>query len=122
MSNRFALTPGQHEVLQALAAAEDRAASEGTIFTDNDTTLDHFTPGGWWIGQNQISGKVGYSLLRLCLIRREDYSTETCEYFTINGDGRRALADPAYVPPGFQLLEDIRHGRPLKHEYEGTNQ
>lgn len=52
-------------------------------------------PGGWWIGDEQTSGKVGYGLLRMCLISEETMGSSEAIYYRINETGRLALKDPA---------------------------
>lgn len=80
------LTSDMHRVLSKMLAVE------------HDDELTHATPGGWWLGDDQINGRTCYRLLRLCLLRRTQDSTEAYERYTLNEEGRRVLSDPAYVP------------------------
>lgn len=69
---------------------------------DEDEQLIWANPGGWWIGCDQISGKIGWSLLRKCLISPDEsgYTPTKGEIFhyNINEDGVNCLNDPSYVP------------------------
>ena len=54
-------------------------------------------PGGWWLDTEQIGGAVGWKLLRYCLISATSMPDDM-ERYSINEEGRKVLADPAYVP------------------------
>lgn len=76
------------EVLQAMADHKD----------EDEGTLVHSTPGGWWLGDNRVAGRIGYHLLRLCLIREQSFCSENCRYYDLNEEGREVLKNPDYVP------------------------
>ncbi len=61
-----------------------------SAMTADQATLDRATPGGWWIGDHQVSGNIGWSLMRKHLITTEG-EDDTIEYFRINENGRNAL-------------------------------
>jgi hypothetical protein len=63
----------------------------------NGAELTEAHPGGWWIGNNRISGRVGMFLLRYCLIRKIYDDTEVKGYI-IGEDGTGVLNDEKYVP------------------------
>lgn len=41
-----------------------------------DVELVQAIPGGWWLGNDRISGRIGWSLLRKMLVREYSDSTE----------------------------------------------
>lgn len=81
------LTRGERHVLEKLS-------KEGDLVQEQ--------PGGWWCGDEKISGKIGWSLLRKCLITEDSYSGLV--HYRINEYGIAALADPSYVSPVEKLL------------------
>ncbi len=52
-----------------------------------------YEPGnGWWLGIHRTGGKLALSLIRLCLVTKEQWNNSSkCERWEINESGRRAL-------------------------------
>ncbi len=91
------LTQAAHRALQEMVdaeAADDLDAAE--IVREGRTA---------YLGDRRISSATVNQLLRWCLIRDGSYSREV-ERYTLNEDGRKAAADPSYVPP--ELLGNAR--------------
>jgi hypothetical protein len=97
-----ALTRGERQLLERLAA-------EGP----DGEPLTQARPGGWWFGEERVSARIGWNLLRKCLIRTV-YENNTHDYhlYVINEEGRQAVRDPTYVPLIIRHLtgDDITHG------------
>lgn len=72
------LTPARHRALTLLCAP--------------GAELVHDVPGGWWIGNEQISGQVGWWLLRTCYLRGDCWNrADSLERYTLREEGKRAL-------------------------------
>jgi hypothetical protein len=82
------LSPRTREVLQTMVDHAD----------EHEGTLTHATPGGWWLGDEQVGGQIGYHLLRLCLITEESYCSDDVKHYRLNEEGRSVLTDPNYLP------------------------
>jgi hypothetical protein len=73
------LTKGERHVLEKLA-------------TDLEVLeLVEAIPGGWWIEEDRIDGRICWSLLRKVLISEHQYSDENFKRYYINEWGRNAL-------------------------------
>jgi hypothetical protein len=73
------LTKGERTVLEKLA-------------TDPEVLeLVEAIPGGWWLEEERIDGRIGWSLLRKVLISEHQYSDENFKRYYINEWGRNAL-------------------------------
>lgn len=91
----FTLTRRQREVLEWL---RDRADALERGEEEEYTTLDWFTPGGWYVGPDRLRPETGLVLLRACLVS-EDHDGDDClTSYRINVEGRKVLEDPTYVP------------------------
>ena len=88
------VSPGERDLLRRIIEAED---------SEDGDDLVEATPGGWWLGSSQVSGKVCWRLLRHVLIRREDFASAGMQHWSVNETGRRVVADPAYVPPMIRM-------------------
>lgn len=89
------LTPRVREILIRMRNRTDTEEYE-------DAELVEFIPGGWWIGDEKVHGRVGWFLLRHCLISSDDFTLSggyrrACHYH-INEEGRKVLEDPNYIP------------------------
>jgi hypothetical protein len=74
------LTPGERDMLQRLAA-------------DEMAELEYAKGGGWWIGLDQVSGRVAWSLIRMSLVSVEsNFAPSDIERWHINSMGRARLA------------------------------
>ncbi|KKL95785.1 hypothetical protein LCGC14_1851050 [marine sediment metagenome] len=71
----------------------DREREILMIMLRDGLTLDRATPGGWWLGNYQVSGKVGFSLWRKMMIAVENAkgSTDVIEHFRITSNGVKAV-------------------------------
>lgn len=73
------LTKGERTVLEKLAANPEILELVEAI------------PGGWWIEEEKIDGRVCWSLLRKVLISEHQYSNENFRRYYINEWGRNVL-------------------------------
>lgn len=73
------LTKGERFILEKLE--KDSEYSE----------LVESIPGGWWIGEDEVSGRVCWSLLRKVLISEYQYSGDNFKRYHINEWGRKSL-------------------------------
>lgn len=102
------LTPGEVKVLTRLAADFDPESDY------DETELIQSTPGGWYIGADRVSGVVGMSLLRMCLISKDQDSDEEDKVvrYHINEWGRKALSGEEILVPAelllFMRIEEIK--------------
>lgn len=62
---------------------------------NNGAELVESIPGGWWLEDNRVSGRVCWSLLRKVLISQEQYSSENFRRYRINSDGVHLLTKRA---------------------------
>jgi hypothetical protein len=76
-------TSGERAMLEALAK-------------DENAELEYCKGGGWWIGEDQVSGRVAWSLIRMTLVSRSDsseaHSPGAIERYAINTMGLARLA------------------------------
>jgi hypothetical protein len=79
------------------------------IVESEDGELVCSRPGGWWVGNEKVSGKIAMNLLRLALIRVEYNDSDSYVIYGVNQDGRRVLEDPDYEP---MMLRAMRTGEP----------
>jgi len=70
------LTPKQKEILERMLEGEDLCYSKG---------------GGWWIGEDLTTGKLINTLLSVCAISQDQYSTEKMQHYYINENGKKSL-------------------------------
>lgn len=70
------LTKGIHNVLERMAKGEE---------------LVEAIPGGWWLGNTCIDGRIGWSLLRNTFISETQGSSSVCIYYHINELGLAVL-------------------------------
>lgn len=71
----------------------DRRDSE-----DEDGILVQSIPGGWWLGDEQVDGRIGHMLVRLVLIRQLDFGRDGYHSYVINEEGVKTLQDASYIP------------------------
>lgn len=71
------LTRGQLALLRLIEASEDGE-------------MVHEDPGGWWVDDQQVSGRVAWALLRLILIHEDDLGGKL-RIYTLNEHGRQAV-------------------------------
>lgn len=74
------LTKGERKALEKMVRGEE---------------LVQAVPGGWWFDNHQISGRIGWSLLRKVFISEIDTDNENYRRYHINEWGRDALVHPA---------------------------
>jgi hypothetical protein len=79
------LTEGMAQVLRIIDESDEKELAQSI-------------PGGWWVGDQEVDGRVCMALLRFCLLHQEHDSSETFIRYTINEDGRGVMNDPTYVP------------------------
>ena len=84
------MTKGEQKLLLAMLQAEEADRYE-------DAELIRSIPGGWWLGEDEVSGKICMSLLRKCLLREESGSRDNYFVYTLNSDGRAAARDKNFV-------------------------
>lgn len=60
-----------------------------------------------WYGDNKTNNKLLNSLLRLCLIKDNDYNENSSIYYTINGDGIKAYKE-GYVNIPDEAIKAIK--------------
>jgi hypothetical protein len=78
------LTPSAYRMLEAMRDGKDNyAISEGSQV---------------WVDTNRFTRGTLDHLLRLCLVRRDSFSNEVTETWTVNEEGRRIIDDIFYVP------------------------
>lgn len=65
---------------------------------DQDEELVYEPKAGWWVGLRRTSGKVALQLLRLCLLRKEDYQGGVFERYSLNEEALKILEDDSYIP------------------------
>ena len=93
------VSDGCLRVLRKMRTAEKHLnCSTGEVEAGDDELIQS-VPGGWWLGSEQISGRIGMALLRDCLISQEDGSREGYWIYTLNSDGRRIADDHTIEPP-----------------------
>lgn len=108
MTRTAGLTRREREVLEWLRARSEEEEAD-TLPEEGYSTLDRFTPGGWWCGSTRISSAVADSLLRMGLITSTDrYSDQECH--TITEDGRHALQKRSYIPEMVRRVADEAPG------------
>lgn len=101
-SRAFPLSPGRCKLLTQLW--ENRETEEG------DLTCS--IPGGWWLGNERVSGNLGKWLLRYSLLRvsytdsRHGVMGTYTTFVASEGVGR-LLAEPDYVPEGVAVLRRL---------------
>lgn len=84
------ITERTRQVLQMMADAEDRRDYANAELVCEGLEC--------YVGLERTSRSVVNTLLRLVLVRCEDFGNGSVERYTINADGRKMLADPNYVP------------------------
>ncbi len=89
------LTEGMAQVLRMIDESTDKELAESV-------------PGGWWVGDQEVDGRVCTALLRLCLVQQEADSSETFRRYTINEDGRGVMESASYVPRIVAALKERR--------------
>lgn len=89
------LTKRQREILERLDAGEE---------------LDDFRHGGWWIGDEQTTGRIGFFFLRNVLVHEDTTMGAGHSIYTINEWGRRALREPDFDPQQ-ELANCLREAR-----------
>jgi len=70
-----------------------------------------YEPGnGWWLGICKTNGKLAFSLIRLCLVTRGQYSNnDQYERWEINESGIRALrGKPPYRMGDGTYIDNLR--------------
>lgn len=85
------LTKGMEKVLRIMDTEEEELVFEKGA--------------GWWVGEHKTSGKVGLRLLRFCLVKEDGFPGQMLRLY-INGDGKKALTDPLFVPPIVEVLKN----------------
>ncbi len=68
------------------------------IDCEEDKELVYEQGGGWWVGSDTTTGRYALELIRFCLLRQEHEQGESFERYTLNEEGRAALADEDYKP------------------------
>jgi hypothetical protein len=91
------LTYGQRKALKFLRDDEEYG------------DMVHEPGSGWWLGTHKINGKLALSLIRLCLVTREQWSNSSkYERWGINGTGLRALdGKPPYTKADGTYVDNL---------------
>lgn len=87
------LTKGMADLIKKINASEDKE-------------LIHATPGGWWVDDGKVSGRVCQDLLKLCLLHSDGYNDPEYEYFTIHKEAVKMLTNVNHVPALITALKE----------------
>lgn len=73
-------------------------------FDEEEGELVQSVPGGWWLDNRRVSGKIGWFLLQACLIREVRGGSDDYRVYVVHREeALKALNEPDYIPNGFRI-------------------
>ena len=96
MSN--SLSKAAHNAIKLMFEAEQRDDLDAAEIVEEGREV--------WIGYKRTTVAVLYELLYAVLIRDVSLNNDSMRRYTLNEDGRKAVADPTWRPP--EMLGKIR--------------